>query len=132
MSTSQAKLATPPTGERARELWLQHAAGYILFEDVRNCALSELDAALDPSAREVATRAVDAALYGLMQVIEGVTGGLRSDSRAVYLEVNVCLEEDDQIVQKLALGEGDGMCMGYHMWRQGDFGSDPIVEPSRP
>ena len=32
MSTSDFELATPPTGVRQRELWLQHAAGFILFE----------------------------------------------------------------------------------------------------
>ena len=32
------KLTNPPNETRARELWLQHAAGFILFQDMRKYA----------------------------------------------------------------------------------------------
>jgi hypothetical protein len=38
------------------------------------------------------------------------------------------LHHDGQLVESLDLRDGDGMCMGYHGWIDGDFGSDPVVE----
>lgn len=66
MATWEHELVGPPSKPRALELWLQHAAGFILFE-------SELD-----------------------------------------------------------LRQGDGMCIGYHGWREGDFGKHPIAVPRPP
>lgn len=49
MSTDEHELAPPPADSRARELWLQHAAAFILFEDVRLYALARVDPNLDPN-----------------------------------------------------------------------------------
>jgi hypothetical protein len=131
MSTSDFLLATPPAAERQRGLWLQHAAGFIFFEDARRYALSRLDPALDERAREAAVRAIDDALYGMMMIADGVTGALRSEEHRVQLQVTAELVQlvdgKETIVQQLDLREGDGMCMGYHAWCEGDFGSAPIV-----
>jgi hypothetical protein len=40
----------------------------------------------------------------------------------------VTLEEDGHPLERLELFHGDGMCMGFHSWLDGDFGEDPIVE----
>ena len=45
MATWQHQLVDPPTEPRARELWLQHAAGFIIFEDVRRYAMERIDPA---------------------------------------------------------------------------------------
>ncbi|MBP6631355.1 MAG: hypothetical protein KBG28_19145 [Kofleriaceae bacterium] len=117
---------TPPAG-RDRELWLQHAAGYILFRDVRDAALERLSDELNPAERVAATQAVDAAVYALMQVLDGVTGGLTDGPRRVKLATTVSLIEDGEIIESLDLFDGDGMCMGFHMWRAGDFGESPVT-----
>ncbi len=39
MSTSEFTLGPLPADERRRELWIQHAAGFILFQDVRGWAI---------------------------------------------------------------------------------------------
>lgn len=131
MSTSDFKLAAPPSEDRERELWLQHAAGFILFEDVREYARDQLDPNLDPAAREAAERAIDDTLYGLMMVIDGVTGGLANDEMCVRLKIAVELVRrsagQENTIEQVDLQDGDGMCMGYHRWLEGDFGRDPVA-----
>lgn len=46
MATWEHELLDPPPEPRARELWLQHAAGLIVFEDVRRYAIDQIDPAL--------------------------------------------------------------------------------------
>ncbi|MCZ7682761.1 MAG: hypothetical protein M5U28_29790 [Sandaracinaceae bacterium] len=139
MSTNDdTELAQPPGGERRRELWLQHAAGYILFRDARRYAIDRLDPDLDESARAAALRAIDDALYGLMMIADGVTGGLSNGELTVSVRLVARLERTEPdgtitLAHELDLGppDGDGMCMGYHGWREGDFGDDPILRVVR-
>jgi len=129
MATWKRLLADPPPPGRARDLWIQHAAGYILFDDVRGYAMEQLADSLTDRERSVAQEAVDHALYGLMQVIDGVTGGLKNDEWAVDLRVIVQLHQRNLVAEAVDLVEnGDGMCMGYHRWMEGDFGVDPVVQ----
>ena len=37
-----------------------------------------------------------------------------------------------KVVAELELSDGDGMCMGYHGWLEGDFGEDPVAAPKPP
>ncbi len=132
MSTSDFELAPPPSEDRQRDLWLQHAAGFILFEDVRRYARDRLDPKVDPVARAAAERAIDDSLYGLMMVIDGVTGRLANDEMRVSLKVAAELVRRDasqeNILEQIDLKDGDGMCMGYHGWIEGDFGSTPVAK----
>lgn len=126
-------LQPPPTDQRARELWLQHAAGYILTRDIRDYAIGQIDPDAPQEARQAAAKAADDALYGLMMLIDGVTGGLRDESgpgdKALRIEVRLqaVLARGSNTVMELDLGDGDGMCVGYHDWIAGEFGDDPIV-----
>jgi hypothetical protein len=135
MSTSDFVLGQPPHSEGRRELWLQHVAGFILFEDVRNYAVARLDPGLDATARAAALKAIDDAVYGLMMTIDGVTGGLGNPEHLVHLETEVRLEARKggaiEPIASLPLRDGDGMCMGFHMWCEGDFGRDPVLAPGR-
>jgi len=74
MSTNDSELAPPPTEPRRRELWLQQAAGFILFEDARSYVRDRIEPGLDGPARQAAERAIDDAFYGLMMIVDGVTG----------------------------------------------------------
>jgi hypothetical protein len=130
LASSDYDLVPPPPAGRARDLWLQHAVGFILFEDVRGYARSRVDEALDANAREAALKAIDDAPYGLMMVLDGVTGALEGNSNAVRLAVAAQLNAGGEPIQSLDLMvEGDGMCMGFHGWREGDFGNQPLVNP---
>jgi hypothetical protein len=91
MATEQYTLANPPSEPRARELWLQHAAGFILFEDVRKYALERIDSNLSPEAIGAAQKAVDDALYGLMMIVDGVSGGASNADYNVFINFIVHL-----------------------------------------
>ena len=132
MSTDQLRLATPPSEPRALELWIQHAAGRILFEDVRGYARERIDPSLSAEARAHVEKGIDDAMYGLMMVIDGVDGCLKNDEHEVTIRVTARLRERSEpyrVLTQIDLLEGDGMCMGYHGWREGDFGTDPVVAP---
>jgi len=134
MATYNYQLAGSPESERARELWLQHAVGFIVFEDIRRYALDQIDPQLSPEARQAVQKGIDDAVYGLMMVIDGVTGALSNDSERVELSIvarHVTKDEKQgtDLINELDLARGDGMCMGYHGWVQGDFGADPVATP---
>jgi hypothetical protein len=134
MATWQHELVDPPTEPRARELWLQHAAGFILFEDVRRYAMERIDPTLNGEARAAVQKGIDDAMGGLMQVMDGVTGGLSNKNHTVHIDFIVRLvargkSDDGRLLSEVNLRDGDGMCMGYHGWLEGDFGSQPIAVP---
>lgn len=134
MATFEFELVDPPTEQRALELWLQHAAGFIFFEDIRRYAMEQIDPALPAEARAAVQKGIDDAVYGLMMVIDGVSGGVRNASRSVHVDFIVRLttrsdSERGVVLSEVDLRQGDGMCMGYHGWREGDFGNTPIAAP---
>jgi hypothetical protein len=129
MATSQFELQEPPADTAALALWLQHAVGKILFEDVRQHALDQLDPKLSTATRKAAAQAVDDALYGLMMVLDGVTGALANDRQQVELAVQVKLVDrsNRNVVAEQDVAAGDDMCMGYHGWVGGYFGETPVA-----
>jgi hypothetical protein len=129
MPSYQLELQSPPRDERSFELWLQHAAGRIIFEDVRGYALERIDPTLSPEARAAAEKAINDTVYGLMMVIDGVSGTLSNEEQTVELSVAVRLvnQESGEAAAQIDLREGDGMCMGYHGWVEGDYGEDPVA-----
>ena len=127
MTGSTFRLADPPTDPRRRELWLQHVAGRLIFDSVRDYALGQLPSTISEHERAIASDAIDHAVYGLMMLIDGVTGGAENETYAVEIDVSVSLREGGRTSQQLDLRDGDGMCMGYHGWVNGNFGDDPIV-----
>jgi hypothetical protein len=134
MATYEFALVDPPEDPRRRELWLQHAAGFIIFEDIRRRALDRLDHELDAATRAVASVAIDDAVYGLMEVADGFSGTLQGPAGRVdvrlmarFLRPNEERGVDEEVVVALDLGDGDGMGMGFAGWIEGDFGRDPLV-----
>lgn len=133
MSTADYELAPPPLEDRRLELWLQHFAGFILFENIRNYALAKVDPNANAEVRGAAAKAIDNALYGLMMQIDGVYGGFANPDFSVDLRVVAVLSRlnkpQREIISTLDLADGDGFCMGFHGWREGDFGDDPVAVP---
>jgi hypothetical protein len=132
MATFQYELVDPPSEPRARELWLQHAAGLIVFEDVRRYALERIEPGLSAEAVAAAKKGIDDAVYGLMMVIDGVSGGISNANHNVFIDFFVRLakrkeSKDDGLLSEADLRQGDGMCMGYHGWLEGDFGKHPVA-----
>ena len=134
MATWNYQLAGPPESARALELWLHHTVGFIVCEDIRRYAFKEMDPSLAPEVRQAVQKGIDDAVYGLMMVIDGVTGALSNDSEQVELSivarhVRKGQKGDSAVINELDLARGDGMCMGYHGWLKGDFGADPVATP---
>lgn len=129
MASWQFELQSPPTGDRAIETWLQHAVARILFEDVRAYATERIERTLSVEARAAAQKGIDDAMYGLMMVLDGVSGGLSNETQRVELAVQARLvnRSSENIEVELDLKDGDGMCMGYHDWLEGDYGTHPVV-----
>ena len=133
MAAFDLKLSEPPSDSRQREIWLQHAIGFILFQDVREYALQQIDPLLNDDAKAAATKAINDAVYGLMMVLDGVSGRLGNESQRVNLRVFAELVDakSDDVTESLDLMDGDGMCMGFHGWLANDFGAPPpfTLEP---
>jgi hypothetical protein len=129
LSTYQHKLAPAPSDAAARRLWLQHVAGFILFEDAHKYAVSRLPSSLNGAAKEAAMKAIDDTLYGVMMIVEGVTGALGNSDHTVdlHLVVRLCDADNGEPIEALNLRDGDGACMGFHGWREGDFGKVPVA-----
>jgi len=137
MATFQYELVDPPTEARARELWLQHSAGFIVCEDVRRFAMERIEPGLSAEAVAAAKKGIDDAVYGLMMVIDGVSGGISNANHNVYIDFIVRLANrknsiDDGLLSEVDLRQGDGMCMGYHGWLESDFGKNPVALPPKP
>jgi hypothetical protein len=130
MSAFNFQLAEPPSDDRRRELWLQHAAAFILFENIRNRALVKIDQNASAETRRVAEKAIDDAMYGLMMLIDGVIGGLRNSDYEVEVRVLARLKKtknNDAPIQELDLRDSDGFCLGFHDSKEGAFGHSIIV-----
>lgn len=133
VATHEYELVDPPTEPRALELWIQHAAGFIFFEDVRRYAIERIQPGLSAEAVAAAKKGIDDAVYGLMMVIDGVTGSLSNTSYRVDIDFIARLitrknSEDDELSSQVdLLQHGDGMCMGYHGWLEGDYGKYRIA-----
>lgn len=121
-------LANPPAEPRMLELWLQHGAGFIFFERVRAAGLATLAPDAPEAIRAAVELAVDATTYALMMQIDGVSGGLRGAEAQIALTFGVDLLKNDAVVATVDLRNGDGMCMGFHSWVDGDFGDDAVVQ----
>jgi hypothetical protein len=122
------KLTNPPNEERSRELWLQHAAGFILFQDIRKYAIDRIPGNTDDNIKELIVKGIDDAVYGLMMIMDGVSGQLENDQYAVSIESIIKLKSQGDTIQEINTLDGDGMCMGFHGWKENDFGDPYPVE----
>jgi hypothetical protein len=120
------KLTNPPANARDRELWLQHAAGFIIFKDMRSYAIERIPTETDDATKEKIINAIDDTIYGLMMIMDGVTGTLQNEEYAVRIESSILLESNGKVSEKINTFNGDGMCMGFHGWKEGDFGDEDI------
>ncbi len=119
-------LTYPPEDDRNRELWLQHVAGFIIFQDMRNYAVERIPIDTTEEIKEQIIKGVDDAIYGLMMMMDGVSGTLSNDEYLVRIESKILLEKNEIVIQEINTLEGDGMCMGFHGWKEGDFGSNAV------
>ena len=107
---------------------MRHVAGFILFEDVRGYVIPKIDPTTGEAERNAAAKAIDDAMYGLMMVLDGVTGSLGGIERRLHIDAVIRLTAGDEVLAEEIVSEGDEMCMGHHMWMEGQYGDDPVAE----
>lgn len=121
------ELANPPSNERDRVLWMQHGAGYIIFENIRKYAIDRIPAEIDEILREAHLKAIDNTIYGMMMQMDGIFDPLENENYRLALHTHIVLYKDEDVIEEINTHDGDGMCMGFHGWIENDFGSDEIV-----
>jgi len=119
-------LTNPPQDERKRELWLQNTAGFIIIQNMRNYAINKIPTETPLEVKEKIIKGIDNTIYGLMMIMDGVTGTLENENYLVRLESKILLEENEETIQEINTLDSDGMCMGFHGWKEGDFGKETI------
>ena len=129
MSTDDFDLVDPPSDERAYELWLQHAFGFTMWENVRGYALEQIDRGLSPEGQQAAEKAVDDTLYGLFMLLDRVQGALGNERRSLELDLILRMRRGEAVERELSVWHGDGLCMGFHFWKAGNFGDYPVATP---
>lgn len=93
------KLANPPSDKRDRELWMQHGAGYIVFENIRKSAISKIPSEADNTLRDAHLAAIDNTIYGMMMQMDGIFGSLENENYRLDLQTNIVLYKDGEVVE---------------------------------
>lgn len=128
------KLTNPPEEERARELWLQHAAGFILFRDMREYAIDQIPDSTDDQTKKIIIKGIDDSIYGLMMIMDGVTGSLTNNEYTVNIDSIIKLEKNGETILEINTLRGAGMCMGFHGWKENEFGEKdtrPVIKENQ-
>jgi hypothetical protein len=117
-----------PEDKRTRELIVQHWFGRDLMAHARDFAAKRIPSTASPEARELAKKAALDAIYGVMQILDGVTGDPLDEQRAVeFLLLGRIVQTTDSgrpdVLEEYEIGPGgEGLCNGFPRWIKGDFG----------
>jgi hypothetical protein len=95
---------------------------------MKEYAISKIPNDADAKTKDKIIQGIEDAIYGLMMMMDGVVGSLQNDDYTVTIENNILLEKNGQVIQRINTLNGDGMCMGFHDWREGKFGEDTVTE----
>ncbi|MCA5005247.1 hypothetical protein [Sphingobacterium bovistauri] len=120
-------LVNPPEKERAKELWMQHGAGFLVFENIRKYALDKINPETDETTKAQIIKGINDTVYGLMMQMDGVFDPLENEQYRLELQSNIVLFKNEEVVEVINTLDGDGMCMAYHDWLEGDFGEDELI-----
>jgi hypothetical protein len=99
-----------------------------LFDTARSPSPKSGDS-LPEAANTDAAAVVDRTLYGALQVLDGVTPPIGNEDLRIefVLTARVSDRATGQVIDEIELGpNGEGLCMGFHGWVEGDFGSVPF------
>jgi hypothetical protein len=92
----------------------------------RDYAAERIPDSATPEARKVATQAALDAIYGMMMLLDGVADCTIDQSHRFenVLLARVRKAGQAEPVEQFELApDGDGLCIGYHGWVAGEFGS---------
>jgi hypothetical protein len=118
-----------PEDEHARLIHLSNAFGRFMFDIVRGAA-REGAKSIPDSHRPSVESLLDDQLYAVLQVLDGVTMPIGNDQVRLEFVLQARLRDssDPSVVEVVELGpNGEGLCMGFQGWREGDFGGVPGI-----
>ena len=114
-----------PEDPHARLIHLSNAFGRVLFDLARNPA-RERTRSMPEEVQSQAQTLVDDVLYAVVQLVDGVTSPIGNDQLDLQFVLSARLR-DKRTRQTIELVEpgpnGEGLCIGFADWVQGDFGS---------
>ncbi len=105
-------LKNPPENltDRELELWLQNAAGVLIFENIRNYAIRKIPESLTIEQQTEINQGIDNTIYGFMMMMDGVAGALENEEYSVRIENKIVLEKNGERILEIDTLESDGMC----------------------
>ncbi len=121
-------LSNPPEKKRDKELWMQHGAGFLVFENIRKYALDKINYETDETTKAQIIKGINDTIYGLMMQMDGVFDPLENEEYRLELQTQIVLFKNDEVAEVINTLDGDGMCIAYHDWLERDFGADKIIE----
>jgi hypothetical protein len=125
MRLNELDIGPLPEDAHARLIHLSNVLGRVLFDSVRNPA-RERAQAMPEGVRREAEMLVDDVLYGVAQILDGVTRPIGNDRLDMQLVISARLryKGSGEVGEVVELGpNGEGLCMGFAGWVEGDFGS---------
>lgn len=132
MATDDYDLVPPPDDPGGYGLWLQNAAGFILFEEVRRAACKGIDPSLPADVRAHVEAGIDSAMFYLLRTVKD-HGSLWNGSEGVELVMvarhvrAVPGSEEDEVLAFSDVAEPEEVLWLVHDWREGDFGEAAVA-----
>ena len=114
-------LSNPPEKKRDKELWMQHGAGFLVFENIRKYALDKINYETDETTKAQIIKGINDTIYGLMMQMDGVFDPLENEEYRLELQTQIVLFKNDEVAEVINTLDGDGMCIAYHDWLERDF-----------
>ena len=112
-----------PQDPDARWIEAGNTFGHHLITAARDYARARVGETVTESQRAVAHRAIDDAIYGVMMLLDGVSRTEIDSAHRVEYALIARMREGSRVVEEIELAPGgDGLCLGFHGWRNGDFG----------
>lgn len=113
-----------PTDEHARWIKMGHFFGKTLMENVKGYAKEKITSNCSVEERLAAEKAISDTLYGFMMLLDGVIDSSIDKDHGVEfaLIARVFDQNTREYLEEIELApDGDGLCMGIHMWEDGEF-----------
>jgi hypothetical protein len=109
---------------RNRELEAQNTFGMHLFMHVRDAAIERIPVTANPECRSAAVRAIDDTIYLMLALLDGVPARSVGPEAVAEYVLNVRIKRKGlKAAETFELSPGgDGLCMGFAGWRDGNFG----------
>ncbi len=113
---------TWPVERHDRSIHAGHTFGMHLMETARDQARAKIPADASQPVREIAEQAAFMAVYGVMQIFDGVASNHIDDQHRVEYVLTARILRGGKPVEEFEIApDGDGLCMAIHGWWEDEF-----------